>query len=97
VRHSGLIFFNFLRVTPGITVGCSAITKPVGIEAERQSRQNGNAYTLVYLGPELALAFQRFPNIELVYRLQHRSGASGTIAHMREGANANVIGIRYRF
>jgi hypothetical protein len=97
VRHSGLVFSNFLRVIPGITVGFSAITKPVGIEAEERSRHNGNAHILGYLSPELALGFQRFPNVELVYRLQHRSGAFRTFGNMGEGANANIIGVRYRF
>jgi hypothetical protein len=37
------------------------------------------------------------PNWELVYRIQHRSGAYGVIAHFIEGANANTVGIRYRY
>lgn len=97
IRHSGLVISDFLRVIPGITVGFSAITKPVGTEAEEQRRHNGNAHILGYLSPELALALQRFPNVELVYRLQHRSGAFHTFGNMAEGANANVFGVRYRF
>jgi hypothetical protein len=37
------------------------------------------------------------PNTELVFRIQHRSGAYGTLGAMKEGNNANVIGIRQRF
>jgi len=33
----------------------------------------------------------------LVFRLQHRSGAYGTLGGMQEGNNASTIGIRQRF
>lgn len=98
LRHSGLVFFNTVRLAPGITVGFSAVTDPMGIEATRASLCcNRNAHFLGYLGPELAIAFQNMPNLELVYRLHHRSGAKGTFGNMSEGANANVFGVRYRF
>jgi hypothetical protein len=38
-----------------------------------------------------------FPNVELVYKLQHRSGAGGTFGKMHDTANANVVGLRVRF
>jgi hypothetical protein len=97
IRNTGVVFFDFVRIAPGITVGLSGITKPVGIELQREIIDHGNAYFLGYLGPELAFSFQEFPNIELVYRLQHRSGADGFFGHMLEGANANTFGVRYRF
>ncbi len=97
IRHSGIVFFNTLRVAPGITLGFSGITNAVGTEANRERDRNGNAHFLGYLGPELALALQDYPNWEAVYRLQHRSGALGTLGNMTEGANANVFGVRYRF
>jgi hypothetical protein len=96
-RNVGVVLLNTVRVAPGMTVGLSAITNPVGIEAQRERDRGGNARLLGYLGPELAIAFQQMPNLELVYRLHHRSGAGGTFGSMREGANANVFGIRYRF
>jgi hypothetical protein len=97
-RFSGIVFFDTVRVSPGITVGFSAITAPMGIEAERASQCcNKNPYFLGYLGPELAFAVQKIPNLELVFLLQHRSGAKGTFGGMGEGANADCLGIRYRF
>ncbi len=96
-RNVGVVLFNTVRIAPGMTVGLSAITNAVGIEAQRERDRGGNAHLLGYLGPELGIAFQQMPNLELVYRLQHRSGAGGTFGSMREGANANVFGVRYRF
>jgi hypothetical protein len=97
VRYSWLVFFNSVRIAPGLTFGLSVITKPVGIEAAREADVQGNATLLGYLGPELAVSFMGFPDLEFVYRLQHRSGAHGTFGRMWEGANANVFGMRYRF
>jgi hypothetical protein len=97
IRHKGVVIFNVVRITPGVAVGFSAITNPVGTEAQRQSDHNGNAHFLGYLGPELAVAFQRVPNLEFIYRLQHRSGVAGIFGIMHEGSNANVFGARYHF
>ena len=97
LRYTGLVLFENVRIAPGVTFGLSAITNPVGIEAQRQIDAHGNATVLGYLGPELALSFRQLPNLELVYRIQHRSGALGRIGNMWEGANANVFGMRYRF
>jgi hypothetical protein len=52
---------------------------------------------LFYLGFDLALALANFPNTELVFRIQHRSGGYGTLGGMKDGNNANVVGIRQRF
>jgi hypothetical protein len=97
VRYSWLVLFNSLRIAPGLTFGLSAITKPVGIEAAREAEAQGDARLLGYLGPELAVSFVGFPNLEFVYRLQHRSGASGNLGRMNDAANANVFGMRFRF
>ena len=96
-RHTGFVVFDLVRIAGGITVGLSAITNPTGVEAVRQTIDHGNARLLAYLGPELTIALLQYPNLELVYRVQHRSGAYGLIANFIEGANANVFGIRYRF
>ena len=97
VRYTALVFLNGVRIVPGITFGFSAINKPVGFEAVREAEANGDARLLGYLGPELAVSFVSLPNLEFVYRLQHRSGANGTFGKMSEGANANIVGIRFRF
>jgi hypothetical protein len=97
IRYIGFVLFNTLRIGGGITVGLSGITKATGIEAQREIKDNGSAALLAYLGPELTMALVDNPNWELVYRIQHRSGAYGLIANFIEGANANTLGIRYRF
>jgi hypothetical protein len=41
--------------------------------------------------------WQNFPNTELVFRIQHRSGGYGALGGVKEDNNANVVGIRQRF
>ena len=94
--HYGVNLFDKLLFTPGLVFGLSAISSPIGQEALHQ--KNGkNATLLFYLALEAAFALPDRPDTELVFRLQHRSGAYGTLGGMKEGNNANVVGIRQAF
>jgi hypothetical protein len=97
VRHQGLRLTESLRLAPGLVVGVSAVTKTIGREREREITQNGDASVLIYAGPEIGLYWTGKPELELVLRLHHRSGAGTQIGKMQEGYNASVLGIRYRF
>lgn len=97
LRYRGIVLFETLHVIPGITAGFSFVNRTTGIEAVREDERGGNAHTLGYFSPEVALALESCSNIELVYRLHHRSGLFGAIGNMIDGANANTLGLRYRF
>jgi hypothetical protein len=96
-RHEGLALFDTVRVSPGFVFGLSAVSNPIGQEALHQFDHQGSAKVLFYLGFDLAFALTSFPNTELVFRVQHRSGGYGVLGGIKEGNNANVIGIRQRF
>jgi hypothetical protein len=96
-RYESIVFFNQLRVIPGVTGGLSAVTNSIGTELDREQSRNGNASVLFYLGLEVAFSFVEFPALEFVVQEHHRSGAQNTLGHMAEGYNANVFGLRYRF
>jgi hypothetical protein len=96
-RHQGVALFDTVRISPGFVFGLSAISNPIGQEALRQIDNGGSASVLFYLGFDVAFALAALPNTELVLRVQHRSGAYGMLGDMKEGNNANVIGIRHRF
>lgn len=89
--------FGGAYVTPGLTVGLSAVTNAIGIEIQRQEENHGNAHLLFMFSPELALTLPSYPDWDLVYQLHHRSGLFGTLGHMEEGTNAEVVGLRYHF
>ena len=96
-RHEGPTLFDTLRVSPGVVFGLSAISNPIGQEGLNQIAHQGSAKVLFYLGFDLAFSLASAPNTELVFRIQHRSGGYGTLGGMKEGNNANVVGIRHRF
>ena len=96
-RHQGIALFDTVQISPGFVFGLSAISNPIGQEGEHQIENKGSAKILFYLGFDLAFALANFPSTELVFRIQHRSGAYGTLGGMKEGNNANVIGIRQSF
>ena len=96
LRHEGVTFFDRVRFSPGLVVGMSAISSPIGQEALHQV-QGTSARMLFYLALEGALSLAERPDTELVLRLHHRSGLYGTIGGLKEGNNANVLGLRQRF
>ncbi len=96
-RSQGLALFDTIKVAPGFVFGLSLISNPIGQEGERQIAHDGSAKLLFYLGFDLAFALTKLPNTELVFRIQHRSGAYGTLGAMKEGNNANVIGTGQHF
>jgi hypothetical protein len=97
IRHRGVTFGDRLTISPAITAGLSLVSDTIGKEAAREDSRGGDATWLFYLGPEVAFSLPKHPRWELVYRLQHRSGANGTLGGLAEGHNANTLGIRWRF
>jgi hypothetical protein len=97
IRHRGVTFGNWLTISPAITAGLSVVTETIGKEAAREDSRDGDATWLFYLGPEVAISLPKYPRWELVYRLQHRSGADGILGGLAEGHNANTLGVRWRF
>ena len=97
LRHQGFLLGKLL-ISPGVTVGLSAVTGPTAVERAREiDRNNADATFLGYIGPEIALRWRTLPNVELVTQVHHRSGAKGTFGGMHEGSNAWTWGVRFKF
>ncbi|MFZ2030532.1 MAG: hypothetical protein WAU68_09510 [Vitreimonas sp.] len=101
IRHSG-IPLGPLLFRPAVTVGLSAVSQSYGLERQREIEEGGDASVLYYAGLELGLALKSHPNIDLVYRLHHRSGASQVsylpeIGNIGDTMNAQTVGLRYHF
>ncbi len=95
-RYNGLVF-NDIRISPSLIWGLSHVTDTIGSEAARAARTSDtNGRTLFYLTPEIALSSVHFPELEVFWRGQHRSGVYGMIGSMF-GANAVTFRLRYRF
>ena len=96
-RYDGLMLGENLRIAPAVTFGLSAVTNPIGVEARRAAQRNADPTLLFYFAPEVNFSFADNPDTEVFYRIQHRSGAWGTLGNMADGANAQTIGIRHHF
>jgi hypothetical protein len=101
VWAGGVARVNFdigdITIAPALTAGISVVTDLIGAEAERAAEAGYSSLpVLFYLGPEVSLSHKAMPNLELLARVQHRSGGFGTIAPV-DGSNAAVVGLRYKF
>lgn len=96
LSHAGIVLGN-LNIAPAVTLGLSAVSDTLPIEEEREELYDGTATLLGYIGAELSFRVKTMPNVELVYRLHHRSGGDGFFGDMHEGSNANALGVRIRF
>lgn len=94
-RYEAIRLGDF-SISPAITFGLSATTGTIGIEAERAADIGRSVPILYYLGPEISVSHAAQPNLELLARVQHRSGGFGTIAPI-DASNAAVVGLRYKF
>ena len=97
ISFQGFVLFDTIRIAGAATTGFSFTTNSIGREREREIALDGSARALIYFGPELSFSLVNYPEWEFVYRVQHRSGADGTFGNLREGYNANVFGVRYKF
>lgn len=102
LRHDGFKV-GPVQVSFGLVMGLSVVTAPTELEQSvEDSNPGGDATLLYYLGPEIAVTFDRYPNLEFVFRTHHRSGAKNlsylpTLGKMPDTSNANIFGVRTRF
>ncbi|MGB3025389.1 hypothetical protein [Paradevosia shaoguanensis] len=96
-RFDGIVL-GPVRISPALTLGVSAESGMVGIEAvHAQEVGGGDPALLFYMAPEINVSWTDNPNLEVFWRLQHRSGAWNTLGNMRDGANATTVGLRWKF
>lgn len=86
-----------VNITPSLTFGLSAVTDSIGAETIRATEAGFSSVPVFfYMGPEIAVSHDAYPDLELLARVHHRSGGFGTIAPV-DGSNAAVLGLRYKF
>lgn len=84
------------NVSLAATGGLSAATGTIGVETGRAHSINRAVPVLFYFGPEVDVSRADNPNVEVFWRVQHRSGGYGIIAPI-DGSNADTIGLRFKF
>jgi hypothetical protein len=78
ISFDGFVLFDTIRIAAAATTGFSFTTDSIGRERERELAYGGSARALIYFGPEIIISMVNHPELEFVYREQHRSGANGT-------------------
>jgi hypothetical protein len=96
LRYDDLPWNDRVYTTIGINSGLSLLTDLSDFEAGRDS--NGKSSRLLhYLGPEITFADPDNKDLELVFRLHHRSGVFGAFDGVVSGSTFLSTGIRIRF
>jgi len=98
LRYDGFPWTRYLYTTAGISMGFDYVTRLPVVERGTDARPEPHqSHWLNYFSPEITLALPEAPQHEAVFRYIHRSGIFGTFNGVYEGANAFMIGYRYRF
>jgi hypothetical protein len=84
------------NVSLAATGGLSAVSGTIGVETDRARSIGRDVPVLFYFGPEVDISRADNPNVEVFWRVQHRSGGYGIIAPI-DGSNADTIGLRFKF
>jgi hypothetical protein len=97
LRADKFIKTDLVNVSASVTAGLSVATGEIGIEAQNVIDENGDNTLLYYLGPELSFSLPSNPDVEVFWRVHHRSGGWKTLGNMRDSANAVTVGLRVDF
>jgi hypothetical protein len=94
-RYDGLPWNDTLYTTVALNLGLSVISETSEFEKDRS---NGHSNQLLsYFSPEITIADPDNKDLELVFRVHHRSGAFGTFDGVWSGSSFLNIGLRMRF
>ncbi len=95
VRWANFPWNKYLATSFAIGEGISYDTQPLPMEYDEEG--NPGPRLLNYLMFEATFALPKYPQLELVWRIHHRSGVFGLYSSEVTGSTAVGVGIRYRF
>jgi hypothetical protein len=89
---------DYVRTTVAVSTGINIATDIAEWERQRTINSGRGSYYQHYFSPELTFGLPSNPNLDLVLRFHHRSGASLAIFnHTYGAAQYGTIGLRNRF
>ncbi|MES2710391.1 MAG: hypothetical protein V4653_02320 [Pseudomonadota bacterium] len=98
LRYDGFPWTDYVYTTIGVSMGPDFVTRLPRVERGSDARPERNqSRFLNFFSPEITFALPSNPEHEVSLRYIHRSGIFGLYNGVYEGANAFVIGYRYRF
>lgn len=96
LRYRGFPWDRYLTTSVAISTGMNYATGTSEEERERNQNETGSRW-LHYLSPEVTFALPSHPDVELMFRLHHRSGIFGLINGAHGGNQYGTVGLRVRF
>ena len=96
IRYHGFPWDRYLVTTFAISTGLSWVTGISEIEKER-ARDGEGSQLMHYFAPEVTFALPSHPDVELMFRIHHRSGVFGIVSNSWGGAQYGTVGLRVRF
>jgi hypothetical protein len=95
LRYAGFPWNDVIYTTIAGNIGLSMLSEKSHFEKERDG--NKTDQLLHYLAPEITLADPDMRNLELVFRLHHRSGVYGLFDGVDSGSTFLTGGLRVHF
>lgn len=96
LRYRGFPWDHLVATSVALSTGMNYATGTSEQERQRNQNETGSRW-LHYFSPEITFALPSHPDVELMFRLHHRSGIFGTINGARGGNQYGTVGIRVRF
>jgi hypothetical protein len=96
LRYSDFPWSERLRTSVGLSTGINIATGVSEFERNRAKDDIG-ARVMHYFAPEITFGLPEYPDIDLVFRFHHRSGAFGLFNRVGGGAHYATVGVRFHF
>jgi hypothetical protein len=96
LRWTAFPWNHVVKTTVAISTGLNMASGISPVEVRRGEVDRGER-VLHYFSPELTFAHPRKDDMELVFRIHHRSGGYGVISDVTGGAQYGTLGLRYHF
>jgi hypothetical protein len=95
-RYHGFPWDDVVLTTAALSTGLNWATEVTDVEQGRAKDEVGSQW-MHFFSPEITFAAPSRPNVELLIRFHHRSGAWGLISDAWGGAQYLTAGVRVRF
>jgi hypothetical protein len=96
VRYRGFPWDDVVVTSFALSTGLNYASAISEMERDR-ARDDEGSQLMHFFSPEITLALPSRPEIELMFRMHHRSGVFGLVSDAWGGAQYGTIGLRIRF
>ena len=95
-RYHGFPWDDKVLTTIAASTGLNWASEVTDVEQDRANDGKGSQL-MHFFAPEITFADPARPNVELVFRMHHRSGVFGLVSDAWGGAQYATVGLRIRF